>query len=261
MAEHHERTLEKIRERFEPDTSLEALIVIGSVARGTAMDGSDIDLVFVVPPSELARRRAAGELHLDVSDLAQWPRGQVSGEVVDLAFLRAVADRGPEPARFAFTGARLLFARDEELARILPRIPVFQESERLEKMRSFVSQLPVHLAYLVLGDLSHNPWLLAQTATELVFFAGRSILEHNRILYGNRKQFMSQLAAAPDKPEGMVEAAQELMRAPSIARARAFNDLVMGYREWPAAPEGPWSRFGRDRETNWVEGQAALAES
>ena len=87
------------------------------------------------------------------------------------------------------------------------------------------------------------------------------ILEHNRILYGNRKQFMSQLATAAEKPDGIAQAAQELMRAPSIARAREFYELVMGYRDWPAAPEGPWSRFSRDRETNWFDGQAALADS
>lgn len=242
MAEHHERALDRVRERFQADAKLQALM-------------------FVVDPAEMAGRRSMGALQIDASDLAQWSHGHIGGGVVDLAFLRAAAERGPEPSRFAFADARLLFARDEEIARLLPRVPVFQESERLEKMRSFVSQLPVHLSYLQLGDLSHNAWLLSQTATELVFFAGRLILEHNRILYGNRKQFMAQLASAAEKPESMVEAAQELMRAPSIARARAFYDLVMAYRDWPVAPEGPWSRFSRDRETNWVEGQAALADS
>lgn len=250
-----------MRERFEADTSLVGLIVIGSVARGTAHDRSDIDLVFVVGPAELARRRTSGALHIDASDLAEWPRGHVGGDVTDIDFLRAVADRGPEPARFAFTAARVVFARDAKIAGVLRRIPVFQESERLEKMQGFVSQLPVHLSYLVLGDLSGNAWLRAQSAAELVFFAGRLLLEHNRILYGNRKQFMAQLAAAPEKPEGLVEAAQELTRAPSIARAQAFFDLVMGYRDWPADRHGPWSRFSRDRETNWVDGQAALADS
>src|SRR5437879_12830929 len=49
-------------------------------------------------------------------------------------------------------------------------------------MKSFVSQLPVHLAYLELGEYSGNAWLLAETAVELVLFGGRLILAHNRIL-------------------------------------------------------------------------------
>lgn len=226
-----------------------------------ARDDSDIDLVFVVSTAELERRRATGSLSADASDLAQWPRGHVGGGVVDLPFLRAAAERGPEPARFAFTNARVLFTREPEVERVLPQIPVYQERERLEKVRSFVSQLPVHLAYLELGARSDNPWLLAQTATELVFFAGRLILAHNHILFGNRKQFMQQLAAAADKPEGIVERAQELMRTPSEARAHAFYELVIGFRDWPAAPEGPWARFQRDRETNWLNRPAALADA
>lgn len=261
MADHHERALEHIQARFEVDEEIVALLLIGSVARGSARPGSDIDLLFVVSPDALTHRRTEGRLSIDVSDLADWPRGHAGGGVVDLPFLRAVAERGPEPARYAFTSCRALFTRDAEVTRLLTRIPVYQEHERLEKMRSFVSQLPVHLSYLVLGELSKNPWLLSQTACELVFFAGRLLLAHNRVLYGNRKQFMRQLADAPDKPDDIVARAEELMAAPTIARAQAFHDLVISFRDWPAAPEGAWARFSRDRETNWLAGSAALADS
>jgi predicted nucleotidyltransferase len=260
MAEHHERTLAILRARFESDVEIVALLVIGSVARGSPMPDSDIDLLFVVSPADLARRRSEGHLSIDVSQFADWPHGHAGGGVIDLPFLRAVAERGPEPARYAFTNCRVLFTRDDEVLQLLPRIAVYQEHERSEKLRSFASQLPVHLSYLVLGELSRNPWLLSQTACELVFFAGRLILAHNRVLYRNRKQFMRQLADAPEKPEGMVAQAQALMAAPSIAGARAFYDLVVGFREWPAAPEGAWARFSLDRETNWLSGPPSLPD-
>lgn len=267
--DHLEETLQKVRTRYEADEHIVAVLLIGSFARGTAHQRSDIDLSFVVSPSELERRRNAGALHVDASDLRA--EGHIGGGVVDVPFMRAVAERGPEPARYAFTAARVLFSRDTEVTRLLPAIPVYRERERLEKMRSFVSQLPVHLSYLVLGDLSDNAWLLGQTATELVFFAGRLILAHNRVLYGNRKQFMRQLTEAAEKPTEMVDLAQELMRTPGTKqqqprgwaseKAREFSDLVMGFRDWPAAPEGPWARYGRDRETNWIDGSPALADS
>jgi predicted nucleotidyltransferase len=261
MAEHHELTLEKVKARYETAPEIVAVIVIGSVARGTATPRSDIDLSFVVTSEELERRRSAAELSIDASDLGTWPNAHVGGGLIDVAFLRATAERGPEPARYAFVDARPLFTRNEEIPRLLRRIPVYQERERLEKMRSFVSQLPVHLSYLELGALSQNAWLLSQTAVELVFFAGRLVLAHDRILYGNRKQFMRQLADAPSKPPGMIEMAQALMAAPTIARAHELYDLVMAWRDWPVAPEGAWARYSRDRETNWVHGAPALADS
>ena len=67
-----------------------------------------------------------------------------------------VAERGPEPARYAFTNCRVLFAREAE-SLICHAHPVYQEHERLEKMRSFVSQLPVHLLSRA-RELSRNPW-------------------------------------------------------------------------------------------------------
>jgi len=55
--------------------------------------------------------------------------------------------------------------------------------------------------------------------------------------------------------------ADALRMAPSIANAQRFHDAVMGFRDWPQAPEGAWARFQIDRETNWREGRPALADS
>jgi hypothetical protein len=189
------------------------------------------------------------------------PGGHVGGGIVELGFLVDAAERGPEPTRYAFTNARIVFARDERIAEVVRRIPVYQERERAEKMKSFVSQLPVHLSYLKLGEYSANAWLLAQTAVELVLFGGRLILAHNRILFPNRKQFMRALASASEKPDGIVDLAQGLMGAPSIARAKRFYDAVMDFRDWPVPTEGHWARFSLDRETNWRRGPTALADS
>jgi predicted nucleotidyltransferase len=259
MTRQHEEAVALARDRLTSDPDVVAMVVIGSVARGEAHDRSDVDLV-VVLTEEAARKRAArSELSFRPDDLGT--RVHVGGDLVDETFLRDVADRGPEPSRFAFLNARLIFSRSPTIAGILERIPVYQESERAEKMTSFVSQLPVQLSYLELGEYSRNAWLLAQTAVELVLFGGRLILAHNRILFPNRKQFIRVLATAPERPDGVMEMADALMTAPSIANAKRFHDAVMDFHDWPQAPEGPWARFQIDRETNWRAGRAALADS
>ena len=261
MQEQHRRAIDDLRNRFGSDEAILALLVIGSVARGDARADSDVDCCFVVTDDEFRGRESAGELSIRVAAPADWPRGQVGGGIVDFGYLSEAAERGPEPARYAFQDAIVVFTHDPAIPALVRRIPFYQEHERLEKMRSFASQLPVHLSYLHLAEYSRNSWLLAQTATELVLFAGRLVLAHNRILFPNRKQFMRVLATAPEKPDGMVELADRLMAAPSIALAQEFHDLVVGFAEWPAPPEGHWSRFSRDRETNWRTGPPALADS
>jgi hypothetical protein len=259
MTRQHEDAIALVRDRLMADPDVVALIVIGSVARGEARDRSDVDLV-VVLTEEAARQRAArSELSFRPDDLGVGIH--VGGGFVDESFLRDVAARGPEPSRYAFLKARLVFSRSPAIAGLLERIPVYQESERLEKMISFVSQLPVHLSYLQLGEYSGNAWLLAQTASELVLFGGRLILAHNRILFPNRKQFIRVLATAPERPDGVMEMADALMAAPAIANAKRFHDAVMAFHDWPQAPDGPWARFQIDRETNWRAGRAALADS
>jgi predicted nucleotidyltransferase len=255
----HAEVLARLRARFERESGVVSVIVVGSVARGDAGEKSDVDCYLVAAESEIQSVRVLwyGEVQKIGKDVGI----QIGGPVVDTQFLRDVAIGGPEPARYAFTDAMVLFAHDPEIGEIVARIPVYQDKERAEKMASFASQLPVHLSYLELGEYSRNAWLLSQTAVELVLFGGRLILAHNRMLYPNRKQFMRALESAPDKPDGMIELAEELMRAPSIASARRFFDIVMTFKEWPVPPEGHMGRFQRDRETNWRNGPTALADS
>ena len=259
IREPQRETVEWLRHRCADDPAIEALVVIGSTARGQAQARSDVDCAFVLRPDDRKQWLRRGEFGMkgDASE----GRVPFEGQFTDIDVLRATAERGPEPARFAFTDAVIAFSRIPELASVLERIPIYQETERAEKMKSFVSQLPVHLSYLEHAEYAKKEWLLAQTAVELVLFGGRLILAENRILFPNRKQFMAALERAPRKPEGFLELARDLSAHPSIALARRFHDSVMSFAEWPVPQEGYWGRFIRDRETNWRSGPPALADS
>ena len=252
-------TVEWLRLRCADDPRIRALVIIGSTARGEALAGSDVDCAFVLDPDDREERALRGEVgtHGGASD----GRVEFGGEFTDIELLRLTAERGPEPARFAYTDAIVAFSRIPELAAVLSRIPVYPEAERDEKMKSFVSQLPVHLAYLKHAVYTKKEWLLAQTAVELVLFGGRLILAENRMLFPNRKQFMATLERAPRKPAGFVELARELSARPDISVAQRFHDSVMSFADWPAPREGHWARFSKDRETNWRTGRPALADS
>jgi hypothetical protein len=238
-----------------------ALIVVGSVARGDARFDSDLDCYAVVTDAEYERRRAAGMTAFTAADLGGEPSLDAGGPIIDMAFLRDVAARGPEPMRYAFVDAMLPFTRAQEVAALLQRIPLYQEHERSDKMIGFVSQLPVHCSYLELGQYSGNPYLLAQPAVELVLAGGRLLLAYNRQLYPGRKQFLRELGRVPDKPAGIIELAGELLAHPSISLARQWNHQIVSFAEWPEPPEGYWERYRRDRELSWRHGPVMLLDS
>jgi hypothetical protein len=111
MYPHHQRTIQRLIDRFQPDPTVLALIIIGSVARGEARADSDVDCLLLVTDASYQARRAANQLSINADDLCDDPQGQAGGRVIDLAYLQDVAARGPEPARFAFVQAFPAFAR------------------------------------------------------------------------------------------------------------------------------------------------------
>jgi len=228
------------------------LMIIGSVARDEAGEESDVDCYLVVTDAEYHRREIAGALSFAANDMATYPGGLAGGKVINLAYIHAVADRGPEPARYAFSEAIVAFSRIPDLERVIATIPRYPESERTGMMLSFVSQLPVHMSYIELAEYSDNPYLLSETAVELVLFGGRLILAHNRVLYPGRKWFLRALAWATEKPPDLLDLAEELLRRPGIEPARRFCTSVSSFRDWPQPTEGHMARFQQDREDLWI---------
>jgi hypothetical protein len=261
MLETHRQIIGRITQRCRADPDVLALVVIGSVARGDAHEHSDVDAIAILTDEAYARYQATGGSLLSAQELSGADSTDPKAAIRDRAYLRAAAERGPEPTRYAFIRTIVPFSRDPEIERLLEEIPVYPEHEREEKMASFASQLPVHLAYLRLGDYSEDPYLLTVTAHELALFGGRLILAHNRLLYPGRKHFMRQLERAAEKPDRVMWLLRRLLRQPCIPTAEAFCDAVLAFREWPQPEEGTGARYIRDRDLAWLNGPPALAES
>jgi predicted nucleotidyltransferase len=261
MFDFHRRTIARLEECYRADPSVLALVVVGSVARGDAHERSDVDAVLVVTDGEFARRQRANETRISANDLADYPSGEANLQVVDLGYLRAAAERGPEPTRFAFERALVRFSREAGIEQLVAAIPVYPEQERAEKLAAFASQLPVHLSYLELADYSEDPYLLVDTAHELALFGGRLILAHNRLLYPGRKHFLRQLVRAAEQPERFGWLLRRMLRHPSIPTASAFCDAVLTFSDWPEPAEGALPRYLRDRDEAWLHRPASLAES
>lgn len=260
MFSHHREAVERLTVHYQDDPAVIAIILTGSVARDDAREDSDIDLVILVGDEEYKKRQSTHTLDIDLSQFTEYENGQAGGVFVSKQFLQEAVNKADERERFHFFKAKVLFTEDPEVTTLVRDIAQYPEVERTEKMMSFRSQLPVHLAYLQLAVYSKNNYLLAETVSSLVLFGGRLLLAHNRMLYPSRKWFMREFAAAPDKPEGIIELAEALLKEPSIEKAREFHDAIVNFQEWPEPPEGFWQRFREDNEWTWRSGKSPIAD-
>lgn len=218
------------------------------------MEDSDIDFYLVVTGEEYERKSALKGLSISIDE----ENANVGYITVD--YLTQAVTKAPEPLRFAFTNALVVFTKEPTIKDLVKKIQVYPENERDEKMVSFVSQLPIHLSYLKFGEYSNNPYVLTETAVKLVLFGGRLILAHNRLLYPSRKQFLKQLERAEEKPKNFLDLATNLLRNPSITNAGTFYDSVMNYKHWKKPEEGFMQRYIRDTRQGSLDGNLPIEE-
>lgn len=260
MKEQHQRTVDRLVEHFRDDPAFPGLIVGGSIARGWEKDDSDVDILLLASEEEYARRLPRRELHYFTMDFCDYPGGYVDGKIVDLAFLKEVADHGSEPARAAFKGVILAYSRLPELEGLLKSIPVYPEAQRTARIQSFYAQVQATLWYVGEAEKRNDPYLLRKMSADLVLFGGRLILAHNRILYPFHKWFMKELELAPEKPDNMLALAEGLLATPNKSTAEAFARCVLDFSAWEIPPEGWPVRFMEDTEWPWRRGWSPIAD-
>jgi hypothetical protein len=255
MREHHKKTIENLVAHFRDDKAFHALIIAGSVAKEREGSDADVDIYLVAIDEEFERRTAENDFHYSINDtrICVSPCAYVDGKVVNLQFLRDAAKRGSEPARASFLGAFIAYSHIPDVEKLLSRIPVYQEHERIEKMRSFYSQVVNLRWYIGEAEKRNDKYLLAHSAAELVLFGGRMILAYNRILYPYHKWFMHELRHAPQKPDCIIDLAEHLLKSPCKNNGDLFSDCIMTFTEWEKliGRVNPFSQFIADSEWNW----------
>jgi hypothetical protein len=261
MEEHHRVSIERLREHFAEDPRFPALIVGGSVVKGTARADSDVDAMFVATDEEFARCRREADHLLLSGDFTDYEGGYVDGKIIDLQFLRDVASHGIEPAREAFLGAIVVYSRIPEVEELVARIPVYPREQKSEKIRSFFCQVRLLRWFVDEAEKRQDRYLLLRAAAELALYAGRIVLADNEVLYPHHKWFTREVRKAPRKPPGLCDLIDALLENPcSEAAGRLDQCIVENYD-----PGLTWTQVGtryiRDREWHWRTGRSPLEDS
>src|SRR5690554_3915849 len=132
---HHQQTIDNLAGYFKKEKDVKALIVGGSVAHGFATKDSDLDIFLLISEKEYQER-------LEKESLTYWNdslicyEGYIDGKYITVDFLKRVAEKGSEPARFAFKDAFVVFSRLNRLEVLLKnasRYPVENKEDKIEK--------------------------------------------------------------------------------------------------------------------------------
>lgn len=259
MKPHHKRAIEKLTDYLKLDYRYLALIITGSVAKGHERDDSDIDFVLVVSDEEYVKRKRRNRFSYFDTQFCDYPGGYVDGKIVNLEFLKTVAERGTEPARDAFGDAWIAFSKISELEDILNAIPVYQIEEKTRKIQSFIAQFEIAYWYVGEAKKRNDKYLLNRAATDLVLFGGRLILAHNEILFPFHKLFMNVLGKAPQKPDNLLRLINSLANEPNSQNAKVFYDCVKNFKNWKLRGL-PGTQYMLDTEWAWIEGKPYIGD-
>ncbi|MGI6315465.1 MAG: nucleotidyltransferase domain-containing protein [Christensenellales bacterium] len=261
MYVHHGKAIANLTAYFQPMDWVVTLVLGGSVAKGTARPDSDIDAMVVVTDEKYAEMVSAHQTYEMIEGHCDYPGGYFDVKYYNRDFIRAVEKKGSEPARNAFLGCRVLFSRDEEMTRVVERIPVFQTALREEKLQSFYAAYALSLYYFlpVSGD---DLFLRTKAAAEIVHFGLRMMLEDREVLFPCAKAMrMTLLDHFPDcRP--LLEAADVFLASRDQADAEVFDRQLRAALSWQ--PPGDYNRvlarFTLDHEQWWYEPRPYIAE-
>ena len=255
---HHEESIDNVIEYFKKEPEVQALLLGGSIAHGFAAPASDVDVMMLVSDQHFEERLSQGRLTFYNKELCTYAEGYVDGKYLSASHLKRVAEKGSEPARFAFQDARVLFSRGESLDQQLRSIARYPVEGKAERLRRFYAQFEAWNWYASEGLRLGNRYLLGLAVSKLVLFGGRLILTHNEILYPYHKWFLRVLEGAKDKPPALLQSIENLYQGASTENVRQYYELVKNFRDWGMMPTTWPAQFMLDSELNWQTGATPI---
>jgi predicted nucleotidyltransferase len=258
---HHRAAIERLEDRFAQEPDFPALIVGGSIVKGIARPDSDVDVYLVATDERFERCRQERDHFFISGDFTDYEGGYVDGKIISLKFLHDVADRGSEPARWAFVGAQIVYSRILEVEELVRRIVVFPKEQRRDKIESFFSQVRVLRWFIDEAEKRNDRYLLLRSAADMALFAGRLALIDNEIFFPSHKWFMREVRQATRKPDPLCDLMDAVLQNPCAETAAQLEQCVIAHYD----PGLTWTqiltRFMADSEWNWLSGGPPIQDS
>ena len=258
MHPHHAQSIQNVKEYFQSDPEVLALLLGGSIAHGFEAPTSDVDIMIFVSDEDHKKRLAENHVHFFNMELTTYEGGYVDGKYSTQSFVKQVAEKGSDPARFAFAGSQILFNKIDGFEEDIYNAAQYPVADKDERIKRFHAQFEAWHWYCGEALRLKNQYLLGTSVSKFILFSGRLILTHNELLYPYHKWFLKVLEGAKDKPGDLLPCINALTESPTKENVEALYETVKGFRTW-SEDEFNWpTQFMFDSELNWTDGKTPV---
>lgn len=251
MYKHHEESIENMISYFKQQGAV-ALILGGSVAKGTARADSDLDGFVILTEEDYAQKEKTHTTTETINGMCTYEDGYFDIKYMTKEYLKELAQKGSEPARNGFTKARILFSNDSEIEELLPQIPIFQKSEKQEKLLSFYSDFWLNYYYF-LKSCPIDGYMKMRTIAEIIYSLYRIILQENEILFDCNRRLEEQVTSISPQTADWVKAAKKLEVSQETQDADVFVEMFLQITTYipPADINEVLTTYSKDFQEWW----------
>ena len=260
MYKHHQESIQNMVDYFKKEGAI-ALILGGSVAKGTARADSDLDGMVILSEQDYEERERRHATTETINGLCTYENGYFDVKYMTKEYLKDLAEKGSEPARNSFTKAKLLFSTDAEIEHLLPQIPVFQKKEKAEKLLSFYSCFWLNYYYF-LKSCSPQGYMRLHTIADIIYSLYRMILQENEILFDCHRRLEDQVRAVSKESAELVELAEALEKSQDTKDADAFVEKFLQITTYtpPEDFNQVLTSYSKDFQEWWRESRPHINE-
>jgi predicted nucleotidyltransferase len=179
MYSHQTESIQRVTDYFRRAPDVLAWPLGGSIAHGFETASSDVDIMIFVSDEDFQKRFEQNQIHLFNRELTTYEDGYVDGKYSTQSFVKQVAEKGSEPARFAFAGSQILFSTIngfEQMIRQAAQCPLADKAARIQR---FYAQFEAWHWYCGEALRLENQYLLGTSVSKFLLFSGRLILAQN----------------------------------------------------------------------------------
>lgn len=258
MESHHSKAIDVFLEIYSKKKEFIAILLAGSLTHGFAKPNSDIDIILVATDDEYQQRKKEKKLAFSLWDICTYPGVYIDCKVVSFNLLNQIAERGSDPARYAFKDARVLRSKSDSLEPLLKEVTKYPVEQKPYREYRFICQVLAWKWYMSQAEEKKDPYLLHLSTQKLALFTCRVILNKNETLYPYHKWLLEETKKVSWKPEGFNELLEKLLFTPSFETAQELTNILLnfvGLKE----EEVDWSnQFMVDSEMNWLDHEAPI---